>query len=169
VAGKARTLVVQFGAGKWVLLLLRPGPLIRVPVFRAGSAALWSHRRTGVPGTPSGDPRLTICPADGRKAVNPGWQSVQNKANLWEDMNSVNQRPSKELGGNGVDCASARTKPICPGGVPSLKFQVSRWRTKVSRPLTSHFKLLRKRLTASLRTGPKRAKRTQFRSVKLEV
>jgi hypothetical protein len=55
----------------------------KIPPLRGGSLALWCHRRVGVLRTPGSGPGSTSDAVGGQKAVNSGWQSVQNRANSW--------------------------------------------------------------------------------------
>jgi hypothetical protein len=53
-----------------------------LPILRAGSLALWSRRQIGALRTPGSGAGSTSDAVGGHKAVNSGWQSVQNKANF---------------------------------------------------------------------------------------
>jgi hypothetical protein len=120
---------------QWPVEPLPASPEVKTPARRAGSSALWSQRRQSVRGTPPSTVGGTTHAAVGRKAINSGWEIVQNEANFRQArlavttvrMDTHEMTPASCLFENEANCCVVRgrtTYEKTPYGVTTNRSSV---------------------------------------------
>jgi hypothetical protein len=93
-------------------------PWMKIPARWAGSLSLWSHRRTGVPGTPgSAAGGLDYSWRRWPEKTEPRMDNCAEQSQFGPGRVKANCSYPKGLGGERVHNASAKTKPISRTGI----------------------------------------------------